>query len=133
MEDKINDIDSIIQHWRESSAQNYSTMQNLIKTKEYSWALFMGHLVIEKLIKALYVKKMHQHPLFKHDLLFLIKKIDIELPANYDEWFDEITTFNLNARYDDYKQSFYKLCTPEYSKAWIEKIEILRQWLISQL
>jgi len=76
---------------------------------------------------------MHQHPLFKHDLLFLIKKIDIELPANYDEWFDEITTFNLNARYDDYKQSFYKLCTPEYSKAWIEKIEILRQWLISQL
>ena len=72
MEDKIKDIDSIIQHWRESSEQNYSTMQNLIKTKEYSWSLFMGHLVIGKLIKALYVKKLLQHPLFKHDLLLLI-------------------------------------------------------------
>lgn len=133
MEDKIKDIDSIIQHWRESSEQNYSTMQNLIKTKEYSWALFMGHLVIEKLIKALYVKKLHQHPLFKHDLLWLIKKVDIELPSNYEEWLDEITTFNLNARYDDYKQSFYKLCTQEYSKVWIDNIEILRQWLINQL
>jgi HEPN domain-containing protein len=133
MEDTIKDIDSIIQHWRESSEQNYSTMQNLIKTNEYSWALFMGHLVIEKLIKALYVKNLHQHPLFKHDLLLLIKKIDIELPLNYDEWLDEITTFNLNARYDDYKQSFYKRCSTEYSKTWIDKIEIIRLWLINQL
>jgi len=133
MEDKIKDINSIVQHWRESSEMNYSTMRNLLKTNEYSWALFMGHLVIEKLIKALYVKKLQQHPLFKHDLLLLLKKIDIELPAGYDEWLDEITTFNLNARYDDYKQSFYKRCTPEYSQIWIDKIEILRQWLINQL
>lgn len=108
-------------------------MQNLIKTNEYSWALFMGHLVIEKLIKALYVKKLHKHPVFLHDLLRLAKKIDVELPAGYDEWLDEITTFNLNARYDDYKQSFYKLCTPVFSKEWIDKIETIRQWLINQL
>jgi HEPN domain-containing protein len=133
MEDEIKNIDSIVQHWRESSEQNYATMQNLIKTKEYSWALFLGHLVVEKLIKALYVKKLHQHPVFKHDLLYLIKKIDVELPSNYDEWLDEVTTFNLNARYDDYKQSFYKRCTPEFSNEWIDKIEILRQWLINQL
>jgi len=133
MDNEIKNIDSIVQHWRNSSDQNYTTMQNLIMTKESSWALFMGHLVVEKLIKALYVKKNHQHPLFKHDLLYLIKKIDIELPPNYDEWLDEITTFNLNARYDDYKQSFYKRCTPEFSKEWFDKIEILRQWLINQL
>jgi len=133
MEDEIKNIDSIVQHWRESSEQNYATMQNLIKTKEYSWALFIGHLVVEKLIKALYVKKLHQHPVFKHDLLWLIKKINVDLPSNYIEWLDEVTTFNLNARYDDYKQSFHKRCTPEFSKEWIDKIEILRQWLINQL
>jgi HEPN domain-containing protein len=133
MEDEIKNIDSVIEHWRVSSEDNYGTMQNLLKTKEYSWALFIGHLVVEKLIKALYVKKLHKHPVFKHDLLFLIKKIDIVLPPNYDEWLDELTTFNLNARYDDYKQSFHKRCTPEFSKDWIDKIEILRQWLINQL
>lgn len=133
MEDEIRDIDSIIQHWSESSEQNYATMQNLIKTKEYSWALFLGHLVIEKLLKALYVKRLQSHPLFSHDLLRLAKKMDIELPAGYDEWLDEITTFNLNARYDDYKQSFHKLCTVDFSNEWIGKIEILRQWLINQL
>lgn len=97
MEDEIKNIDAIILHWRESSEQNYTTMQNLIKTQDYSWALFMGHLVIEKLLKALYVKRLLKHPLFLHDLLRLTKIIDIELPVGYDEWLDEITTFNLNA------------------------------------
>ena len=133
MDDKIKNIDSIIEHWRESSDQNYSTMQNLIKTKEYSWTLFMGHLVVEKLLKALYVKRLHKHPVFSHDLLRLAKMIDVELPNGYDEWLDEITTFNLNARYDDYKQSFYKLCTVDFFNEWINKIETLRQWLINQL
>ena len=133
MEDKIKNIDSIIEHWRESSDQNYSTMQNLIKTKEYSWALFMGHLVVEKLLKALYVKRLLKHPVFSHDLLRLAKMIDVELPNGYDEWLDEITTFNLNARYDDYKQSFHKLCTVDFFNEWIDKIETLRLWLINQL
>ncbi|MDP2844207.1 MAG: HEPN domain-containing protein [Acetobacterium sp.] len=133
MEDEIRNIDPIILHWRESSEQNYTTMQNLIKTQEYSWALFMGHLVIEKLLKALYVKRLLKHPLFSHDLLRLTRKIDIELPVGYEEWMDEITTFNLNARYDDYKQSFNKLCTKEFTQEWIDKIETLRRWLINQL
>jgi HEPN domain-containing protein len=133
MEDKIEDIDSVVHHWRESSEQNYGTMQNLIKTKEFSWALFLGHLVIEKLLKALYVKELNKHPVFTHDLLRLANKIDIELPEGYDEWLDEITTFNLNARYDDYQQRFHDLCTIEFFNKWIEKIEILRKWLINQL
>lgn len=108
-------------------------MQNLIKTKEFSWALFLGHLVIEKLLKALYVRRLEKHPVFFHDLLRLAKKIDIELPTAYDEWLDEITTFNLNARYDDYKQSFNQLCTIDFASEWIEKIETIRKWLISQL
>lgn len=133
MEGEINDIDSVVLYWRTSSDLNYSTMQNLMKSKEFPWALFMGHLVIEKLIKALYVQKTQKHPLLSHDLLRLFEKIDISLPLGYDEWLDKITTFNLNARYDDYKQSFYKLCTIDFTNEWINKIEILRQWLIKQL
>ncbi|MCK9414030.1 MAG: hypothetical protein M0Q53_17140 [Prolixibacteraceae bacterium] len=35
--------------------------------------------------------------------------------------------------HDDYKQSFHKLCTVDFTNEWINKIEILRQWLIRQL
>ena len=88
---------------------------------------------MKKLIKALFVKKLHKHPIFTHDLLRLVKKIDIDIPTEYEEWLDNITTFNLNTRYDNFKQSFYKLCTNGFTNEWIYKIEILRKWLINQL
>ena len=108
-------------------------MQNLLNTKDFSWALFLGHLVIEKLLKAIYVKNKEKHAVFTHDLLRIARRADLQLSEEYEEWLDEITTFNLNARYDNYKQSFYKLCTSEFTEGWIEKIKEIRRWLISQL
>ena len=133
MNEKIEHIDKIVQYWIDSSEQNYSTMQNLIDSKDFSWALFLGHLVIEKLLKAIYVKNFQSHAIFTHDLLRLANKIDLNMTDDQQEWLDKVTTFNLNARYDSYKQNFYKLCTKEFTSEWIVKIEKLRQWLINQL
>jgi len=86
MEEGIENKDSIVKHWKESSDQNFLTMQNLLKSKDYSWALFMGHLVIEKLLKAYYVKKFKAHAIFTHDLLRLARKTEMNLPEDYEEW-----------------------------------------------
>jgi HEPN domain-containing protein len=133
MEDRIENIESVVKHWYDSSEKDYITMQNLLKMKDFNWALFLGHLVLEKLLKAVYVKNMKQHAIFTHDLLRLARKTGLNFPNEYEEWLDEITTFNLNARYDNYKQSFYMLCTEEFTENWIGKIEDVRKWLINQL
>ena len=59
--------------------------------------------MIEKTLKAVYVKKHEQHAVFSHDLLRLANKTGLELTDEYEEWLDEITTFNMNTRYDNYK------------------------------
>lgn len=133
MEEEIENIERIIKHWKDSSDLNYLTMHNLLKSKDYSWALFMGHLVIEKLLKAHYVKNLKAHAIFTHDLLRLARKTEMILPEDFEEWLDVISTFNLNVRYDNYKQDFYKLCTKEFTELWIIRIENLRTWLIQQL
>jgi HEPN domain-containing protein len=128
----MKEIDTIVKYWIESSNRDHVTMQNLLKSKDYSWSLFLGHLVIEKLLKAHYVKKFQTHAVFTHDLLRLAKKTELDLPANYLDWLDEITTFNLNTRYPDYKQNFYKLCTKKFTFTQIERIESIRTWLKNQ-
>ena len=133
MEDKIENIDRIVNYWKNSSEQNYQTMKNLLKSKDYNWALFLGHLVLEKLLKALYVKKHQKHSVFTHDLLRLSKKIELKTSKDQEEWLDEISTFNINARYDNYKQDFQRLCDENFTLFWVEKIENIRQWLIRQL
>ena len=133
MEDKVENYDDIIRFWMESSDQNYETMQHLMLSKDYAWALFLGHLVIEKILKAHYVKVHQKHPLFIHDLLRLANKIGLDLTEQQKEWLDEITTFNLNTRYDNYKNEFRLRCTYEYTKEWMIKIETMRTWLNNQL
>jgi len=133
MDDKIENIDKIVQHWLDSADKNHETMIHLVDSRDYSWALFLGHLVIEKTLKALYVKRLQKHAFFSHDLLRLSKKIDLELSEDFEEWLDEITTFNLNVRYDNYKQDFYQLCTKEFTDIWLDRIEKIRLWLRNQL
>lgn len=128
MEENI-DFKSIANHWIEMSDKDFNTMNNLHKSRDYHWSLFMGHLVIERLIKACIVNETKNHAPFSHDLLRLSVHAKMELPKEYLDWLDTITTFNLNTRYDSYKQEFYKKCTDEYTTSWIEKIKTLRSWI----
>jgi len=41
----------------------------------------------------------------------------------------KLTTYNLKGRYPDYKQSFYKKATIEFTVERIERIEEMRKWL----
>ena len=45
----------LIKYWIESSEIDYLAMENLFRSKDYVWSLFLGHLVVEKLLKALSV------------------------------------------------------------------------------
>ena len=110
-------------------------MLNLYSSGDYQWSLFMGHLVIEKLIKALFIKKNDDDatPPRSHDLALLAEKAGLRSTEKEKDTLDLITTFNINARYPDYKQEFYRKCTKEYTASAIEKIQEIRQWLISLL
>ncbi len=133
MKEKIENIDEIIQHWIDTSEKDYKTMQNLLKSGDFSWAMFLGHLVLEKLLKAHYVKNQKKHALFTHDLLRLATKAGLIIDEETEEWLDDISTFNINARYDNYKQNFYQLCTMEFANLWSKRIEKIRLWLIKEL
>jgi len=47
------DVDKIINHRISTSDKDFETMIHLTHTNDNHWALFLGHIVIEKLIKAL--------------------------------------------------------------------------------
>jgi len=127
------DKERVLNYWIESSEKDFKTMMDLFQTSNNGWALFMGHLVIEKLLKALYVKKKNDFPPLIHDLRRICEKSGIEPEMEMLIILDSITRFNINARYDDYKQSFYKLCTNNFTSQWIEKIKECRLWIKTML
>ena len=108
-------------------------MNNLFEKKDYHWSLFIGHLVIEKLLKAYYVQKFGGHPSRIHNLLRLAEKSDLALSEAQKDFLTTVTAFNLRARYDDYKMEFYKTCTREFTLEWINEIKGFRKWIKNKL
>lgn len=126
----MNNMD-LMNFWIESSNEDYNVMNVLYANKKNSYCLFFGHLMIEKLLKALYAKnnKGAPHAPRSHDLLYLAEKMKLDLTERQEDLLDIITKFNINSRYDDYKKEFYNKCTDDYTSEQIKNIEEVRIWL----
>jgi HEPN domain-containing protein len=126
-------VELVVKHWLDSSDSDFNVMLSLYQSKTYNWALFLGHISMEKLLKAYYVKRKKTHAPLTHNLYRLAELGELELTEEYADWLYHITTFNINARYDDYKKEFYTICTAGYTEEWIEKIKLLRSWIKKKL
>ncbi|MBU1110603.1 HEPN domain-containing protein [Patescibacteria group bacterium] len=125
-------IRKAVNYWLKSAKRDQEAANDLLKLKHYHWCLFMWHLVIEKVLKAIIAARNNEH-LPIHDLVQLSKRAGLELSQDKIEMLAEATSFNLEARYDSYKRDFYKKATKEYTKKWAGRLDSLYQWLLKQL
>ena len=95
-----------IDFWVQTALRDWEVANDLYLSGKYMYSLFFAHLTIEKLLKA-------------HWLM------ETELPI--------ITAWNLEARYQDYKDRFYKACTSEYTTAKLKTVNELKECLIKDL
>ena len=129
----MNNID-LMKYWFESSDSDFDTMKVLFENHKNTWCLFIGHLVIEKLLKGLYAKNNTENPISPkiHNLILLSQKANLEVPNEIKEKIQVINTFNISARYDDYKKTFEEKCTNEYTTLQFKNIEEVQKWLKEQ-
>jgi HEPN domain-containing protein len=125
-------INEIVEYWVASSDDDIETSKVLFKNKKYVQSMFFLHLAVEKILKALFVGKNKCEAPFGHNLQTLAQKIPgIPFEKEHLEILAKITTFNIAARYDDYKRNFYKICTVDFATDFLRIGEELIQWLKS--
>ncbi len=124
MDDKLITINNLIS----SAEDNIKVANDMYKLGHYSWCLFMWHLATEKLLKALLVSEDNE-VLYLHNLSKLAKGANLKLNNEQTKELDEITTFNLEVRYEDYKLAQYKKATKEYTDKWREVCERYCIWI----
>jgi len=122
-----------IEFWLNSSDDNYKSMMNMFKAREYMWSLFIGHLVVEKLLKAYYVKMIGNEVPRTHDLLKLAINAGIDLDETKKDELQYITLFNIETRYDEYRRDFRAKCSKKFTEENIVKIKGIRKWLKEKL
>lgn len=122
-----------IEYWLNSAAHDLDVAETLFENEKYDWSLFIGHLVIEKAIKAFYVRDKGEMPPKIHNLLTLVENTALSLSNEQKQLLMKLNDFNIEARYPDYKHSFYRLCTREFTEGYFIKIKELYKWLLLQM
>jgi HEPN domain-containing protein len=126
-------IELQIEYWIKSAEHDLEVSKSLFNTAHYDYCLYLGHLVLEKTLKALYVKANLKNPPRTHDLLYLADTSNIPLSIDQKESFFMINRFNIEARYPDEKFQFYEMCNKDFTEENLQKIMEIHKWLISLL
>ena len=121
----------MVKYWLGTAEQDYKTVEHLFHTGDYHWGLFIGHLVVEKMFKALYVQKYDDNPPRLHDLVRLAENCDLKPDDEMLGKLEMISRFNISVRYPDYQREFYKICTKSFSLEALETIKEVKAWLQS--
>jgi len=122
----------IIKYWQDTAAEDWATAESLFETNHFSNALFFCHLSIEKLLKGLVYVKTNEPPLRIHNIEKLAQETRLSVPTEYHLYFDEITSWNMEARYDSIKREFYTKATKQYSQRWMKIAKEIFLWLKKQ-
>lgn len=122
-----------IDYWLKSAAHDLDVAGTLFLNQKYDWCLFIGHLVIEKTLKAFYVRDKQEMPPKIHNLVRLAENTKLALDKEQLQFLAEVNRFNIEARYNDYKFKFQKLCTAEFTEEQFSKIKEMYKWLLFQM
>lgn len=118
-----------VARWTKSAQDNLVVARDLMKLGHYDWALFMGQLAIEKLLKGRVVDRTDETPPYIHDLVKLAILAKLMPTKEQKKLLAKITQFHIQARYEDIKKKFYHEATKAFAREWIRTIEEFVVWI----
>jgi HEPN domain-containing protein len=126
------DREKVVRFWLDGAQEDWEFAVGVWKSgKQLHNALFFGQLVLEKILKAYHYHKKEDHPLLIHDLGVLAERTGLTLTDEQKVDMKVITGFNISARYDDYKLRIRRFATKEYTEHWMNKIDLIRVYLLT--
>ena len=126
--DEVN-LTDIKLYWVTEAEEALTVADHLLEKGDYLYALFFGHLAVEKLLKGIYVERQKEHAPPLHNLPRLARLAGINVDESHMDTLILISSFNIEARYPDIKRSFRKKCTKEYALEQMKNIKETLKWL----
>ncbi len=93
-EDEL-DRENIKLYWLTEAEEALTVANHLLEKGDYSYALFFGHLAVEKLLKGLYVERQKEHAPPIHNLQRLAKLAGLTLDESKINTLILISSFNI--------------------------------------
>lgn len=85
--------------WFDGALVDLEEARSALREGRYNWALFAAHQAVEKALKAAYMVLKRDLPPKTHDLVRLLRALDVDMPRDLREGLAELSPYYTLARY----------------------------------
>ena len=123
-----------ITYWVKTAAKNWKAVPHLYNAKCYVEALFWAHLVLEKLLKAHWVKdNAGNTPPKIHHLIKLAAQTKIVFTDEELLFLAKMNDLQLEGRYPDYIKNIYNIYKLKETTLLLKETDKIRKCLLKKL
>lgn len=122
-----------IKYWAGLAKYDFEVAQTLFGSRKYVYALFFAHLVVEKLLKALFVRRNGSTPPPTHNLVRLATEARLDLSEDDREFLRGLMEFNIEARYPRDVRKIRKISTKKFTGHTLEQVTQWRKRLTAAI
>ena len=127
-------MDKIVEHWVERSKYDLDTAKAMLDTGRYLYVSYMCQQAVEKILKAIIAQQGKENfPIHNLNRLAEISLIDSELNSEQFNFLAELTPYNIEARYGDYKESLSEIINDKKAQKVYEKTLEIHEWLYQKI
>lgn len=127
-------MEKIIQNWVDTSNYDIKTAEAMYRAGRYIYVVFMCHLAMEKMLKALVAKKQPEDmPPKTHNLIHLAQRVNVSPPEELRDFFQRIDNVSIVTRYPEDLQKLKKEFDKNTTRRILTDTKKIVKWLKQHL
>ena len=126
-------MDDVSQQWAERAQYDLDTADAMFKAGRYLYVLFCCQQAVEKVLKAVIVKRTSNLPPRIHNLLRLAEVAGIETDQDQVRFLGELSGYYIQSRYPEEIRAEASTMTQELASRVLDKTERTITWVVSIL
>ena len=121
------------QLWVEDAEYDLVSAKAMLDSGRLFFVVFMCHLTVEKLLKAVIVDRQGVEPPRIHNLIALAARGEVSIPAEHRPLVNELDNMSVVTRYPDGRRTIAESLTGERAASIYERTAEFAQWLRQEL
>jgi HEPN domain-containing protein len=127
-------MNRVVRNWAATANYDLRTAEAMYKAGRYLYVVFMCHLAIEKMLKAILAQQYPEDvPPKIHNLIHLAQKTEMTLPDNLKDFFQRIDNVSVATRYPEDLRTLSKEFNQDTAKRILTETKRMIKWLKQHL
>lgn len=116
-------------NWIETADYDLGTAEHMLQTGRYLYVIYMCHLSLEKMLKAIVAESQEPLPPKTHNLYHLIKLIKLDIPKQFKQAIADLNVASLPVRYPEDLKKLSVQYNADVAKSYLDQTKECHAWL----